>query len=101
MPESRISRRALIVGASAAAAARTAAADPLDWTLTEAAAALAKRTTSSEELTKLCLACIEKLNPKLNAFISIDVEGALAQARERDRRGAGRLHGVPIALKDN
>jgi aspartyl-tRNA(Asn)/glutamyl-tRNA(Gln) amidotransferase subunit A len=102
MPESRISRRALIAGASVVTAARPAAADPLEWTLAEAAAALAKRSVSSEELTKLCLARIEKLNSKLNAFISIDAEGSLEQARERDRRrGTGRLHGIPIALKDN
>jgi len=80
--------------------------DPLAWTLSEAAAALAKRTVSSEELTKLCLARIGKLDPKLNAFITVDGDTALAQAREcdRNRRAArlpSRLYGVPIALKDN
>src|SRR5580700_1459929 len=78
--------------------------DPLAWTLNQAAAALAKRTISSEELTKLCLARIGKLDRRLNAFITLDAESALKQARECDRnRGAGAslLYGIPIALKDN
>jgi aspartyl-tRNA(Asn)/glutamyl-tRNA(Gln) amidotransferase subunit A len=78
--------------------------DPLAWTLNQAAAALAKRTISSEELTKLCLARIDKLDRQLNAFITLDAESALKQARECDRhRGAGAnlLYGIPIALKDN
>ena len=90
----------------AAASSARAATDPLDWTLTEASQALAKGTVSSEELTKLCLARIHKLDPSLNAFITLTEESALQQARECDRqRKAGRvpsrLYGVPIALKDN
>ena len=69
------------------------ASDPLDWTLSEAAAALAKGTVSSEELTKLCLARIGKLDRVLNAFITLQEESALEQARECDRqRKAGRNH---------
>jgi aspartyl-tRNA(Asn)/glutamyl-tRNA(Gln) amidotransferase subunit A len=95
-----MTRRALIAGAGVAALA--AARDPLEWSLVDAAAAVSKGAVSSEELTKLCLARIEKLNAKLNTFISVDAEGALRQARECDlRRKGGRLHGVPIALKDN
>jgi len=82
------------------------ASDPLDWTLSEAAAALANGKVSSEELTKLCLARIGKLDRVLNAFITRQEDSALEQARECDRqRKAGRatshLYGVPIALKDN
>jgi aspartyl-tRNA(Asn)/glutamyl-tRNA(Gln) amidotransferase subunit A len=100
VPAFRLTRRALIAGASVAA--MPAAGEPLEWTLAEAAAALAKGTVSSEELTKLCLARIDKLNAKLNAFITVDAEGALRQARECDRlRKGGRFHGIPIALKDN
>jgi aspartyl-tRNA(Asn)/glutamyl-tRNA(Gln) amidotransferase subunit A len=81
-------------------------ADPLAWTLNEAAVALAKRKVSSEELTKLCLARIEKVDGQLNAFVTRDAESALAQARESDRRrqagrASSRLDGIPIALKDN
>jgi aspartyl-tRNA(Asn)/glutamyl-tRNA(Gln) amidotransferase subunit A len=98
VPGFRLTRRALVTGVVAMAAV----GEPLEWTLTEAAAAIGKRAVSSEELTKGCLARIEKLNSKLNAFITVDAEGALKQARECDRvRRGGRLHGVPIALKDN
>lgn len=80
--------------------------DPLAWTLNEAAAALARRAISSEELTKLCLARIGKLDHLLNSFITLDADSALNQARECDRqRKAGRISsrllGVPLALKDN
>src|SRR5690348_5563011 len=105
-------RRAVIRGATAAAAgigtaSRAApASDPLSWTLVEAAAALARRAVSSEELTKLCLARIAKLDRQLNAFITREADSAIGQARESDnrRRGGrilGPLDGVPIALKDN
>jgi len=60
---------------------------------------------SPVELTTACLARIEELNPKLNAFITITAESALAQARQAEaeiRRGdwRGPLHGIPLALKD-
>ncbi len=107
----RLTRRTWLAGAvslaaDVAEAAPAEPADPLSWTLTEAAAALAKRTISSEELTKLCLARIGKLDRHLNAFITLNADAALAQARECDRlrasgHGSGRLTGVPIALKDN
>src|SRR5258708_14197089 len=108
MSSDGVTRRTLLAGAAASAAVSRArgAADPLNWTLTEAAHALAKGTVSSEELTKLCLGRIRKLDRVLNAFITLDEESALQQARECDRqRKAGRvpapLYGVPIALKDN
>jgi aspartyl-tRNA(Asn)/glutamyl-tRNA(Gln) amidotransferase subunit A len=66
---------------------------------------LRKREISPVELTRECLARIEKLNPALNAFITVTGESALLQAQEAEaeiQRGAwrGPLHGVPIALKD-
>lgn len=103
-----LTRRTLLAGAAAIAAVSRAqaATDPLNWTLTEAVHALSKGTVSSEELTRLCLGRIRKLDRVLNAFITLDEESALRQARECDRqRKAGRvsapLHGVPMALKDN
>jgi aspartyl-tRNA(Asn)/glutamyl-tRNA(Gln) amidotransferase subunit A len=108
MSSDDLTRRTLLAGAAAMAAASSAraASDPLDWSLTEASQALSKGTVSSEELTKLCLARIHKLDPALNAFITLTEESALQQARECDRqrkagRVASRLYGVPIALKDN
>src|SRR6185369_15746676 len=57
------------------------------------------------ELTQACLARIEKLDPQLNAFITVTAESALEEARAAKaeiERGAwkGPLHGIPIALKD-
>ena len=108
----RLTRRGWLAAVTAAAAEVGRAmppedpSDPLAWTLNQAAVALAKRTISSEELTKLCLARIDKLDRQLNAFISLDAESALKQARECDRtwgagHGASLLYGIPIALKDN
>ncbi len=70
------------------------------------------RKLSPLELTKLLLARIERLNPKLNAYITVTNELALAQAKKaeselfapRGRKGhrdRGPLHGIPISLKDN
>jgi len=105
---SGLTRRTWLTAAAAIASASPAetSPDPLGWTLTEAAAALTKRTVSSEELTKLCLTRISRLDPQLNAFITLNAESALEQARECDRqrkagRAVGRLHGIPLALKDN
>ncbi|MGA8492491.1 MAG: amidase [Terriglobales bacterium] len=66
---------------------------------------LRKREASPVELTKHCLAQIEKLNPALNAFIAVTAGSALAQARAAEDeilRGnwRGPLHGIPLALKD-
>jgi aspartyl-tRNA(Asn)/glutamyl-tRNA(Gln) amidotransferase subunit A len=90
----------------AASPAARASSDPLEWTLNQAADALAKRDISSEEITKLCFARIHKLEPRLNAVITLQEESAFSQARDCDRQRAedrtqGRLFGIPIALKDN
>ncbi len=72
--------------------------------LTELAAALAARQISSVELTQLHLDRIDRLNPEINAFITVDAEKSLAQARAADARlasgNAGSLTGIPIAQKD-
>jgi aspartyl-tRNA(Asn)/glutamyl-tRNA(Gln) amidotransferase subunit A len=77
---------------------------PLNATLAELSAALAKRAFSSEELTRACLERIARLNGELNAFITVDEDRALADARQADgllRRGeGGPLTGIPIAHKD-
>jgi len=69
------------------------------------AAALRARKVSSLELVTQSLREIERLNPKLNAFITVTGEAALAEAVARDEelaRGVDRgpLHGIPIAHKD-
>jgi Asp-tRNA(Asn)/Glu-tRNA(Gln) amidotransferase A subunit family amidase len=61
---------------------------------------------SPVELVEAHLKKIDKLNPRLNAFVQVDGEGALHQAREAEAaivRGAklGPLHGVPISIKSS
>src|SRR5579864_8357818 len=67
---------------------------------------LAKKKISPVELAKLYLSRIERLNPRLNAFLTLASESALAEAQSAERellRGKrrGALHGIPVALKDN
>jgi aspartyl-tRNA(Asn)/glutamyl-tRNA(Gln) amidotransferase subunit A len=74
-------------------------------TLSQASELVRGRKVSPVELTQACLSRIEQLNPKLNAFITVTADSALAQAREAEpdiQRGRwrGPLHGIPIALKD-
>ena len=68
------------------------------------AAALASKEISSVELTRLYLDRIERLNPLINAFITVDPEKSLAQAAAADARIAagqgGVLSGIPLAQKD-
>ncbi len=73
--------------------------------LAEAASLVAAKKLSPVEITQACLARIEKLNPSLNAFITVTAEPALEQASAAEREIAaghyrGPLHGIPIALKD-
>ena len=76
----------------------------INSTLSELSAALGARKVSSAELTRLFLDRIKSLNSRLNAFITVDEEQSLAQARvadERRSRGeAGPLTGIPVAHKD-
>ena len=75
-------------------------------TLREAGELVRRREVSPVELTRACLQRIERLNPVLNAFITVTADQAMAQAREAEaevRRGRwrGPLHGIPVGLKDN
>ena len=74
-------------------------------TLTEAAEQIRSHRLSPVELTRECLSRVERLNPVLNAFITVTGDTALAQARQAEAEGMagnwrGPLHGIPIALKD-
>jgi aspartyl-tRNA(Asn)/glutamyl-tRNA(Gln) amidotransferase subunit A len=75
-------------------------------TLAEASARIKAGLVTSTELVNACLARIDVYNPKVNAFITVTREQALAQARtldaeQRAGRLRGPLHGIPIGLKDN
>ena len=78
----------------------------LHWmTAAAAAKAIASRELSPVELTAALLTRIERLDPRLNAFIRIDGDAAMAAARTAEAeiasgRSRGPLHGVPVGIKD-
>ena len=77
----------------------------IDISISEAAELLRQKKISPVDLATACLDRIERLNPVLNAFITVTHEGAMAQARVAEdeiQRGQwrGPLHGIPIGLKD-
>src|SRR4051794_5078487 len=74
-------------------------------TIREVGAKLRRRELSPVELTEAILARIDRLQPRLNAFITVMHDEALQQARAAEQALAagtdlGPLHGVPISLKD-
>ena len=74
-------------------------------TIREAADALRARRVSAVELAAAANARINRLNSKLNAFITVTGEQAREEARQADAelaagRDRGPLHGIPVAVKD-
>ena len=82
---------------------------PTQLSATEMAAGVAAKEISPVELTEAHLAAIETHNPALNAFVKVDSERALDQARAAEKIVAirdpaeplGPLHGVPITIKSS
>ncbi|HEX3313807.1 MAG TPA: amidase [Gemmataceae bacterium] len=75
------------------------------FTLHESAAALRRHETSTVDLVHQCLAQIDRYEPRVHAWVSIDRDGALRQAETCDRELAagqdrGPLHGMPLGVKD-
>ena len=73
--------------------------------LWEASELVRMRKVSPKELTSACLARIQRLNPTLNAFITVTAEQAMADAVSAETeimkgRWRGPLHGIPVGLKD-
>ena len=69
------------------------------------AAEIAARRLSPVDLVDECLARIERLEPKLHAFISVNAPNARLAAEAADKairagHAVGPLHGIPIAIKD-
>ena len=77
----------------------------LDFTISELAVGLRAKKFSSEEIVRECYDTIEKVQPMLNAFITVvDRETALKEARKKDERlkdAISPLHGLPFILKDS
>jgi Asp-tRNA(Asn)/Glu-tRNA(Gln) amidotransferase A subunit family amidase len=74
-------------------------------TIAEASELIRRREISPVELVRECLDIIERLNPTLNAFITVTAESALAKAEQAEKdihssHWRGPLHGIPIGLKD-
>ena len=74
-------------------------------TLVEVADAIAAKRLSAVEATQACLDQVAATQPRTNAFIRLEADTALAQARAADAAQAkgdalGKLHGVPLAHKD-
>ncbi len=70
-------------------------------TATEAAQAMAAGTTTSEALVTACLERITEREADIGAWIYLDPDRALAQAKACDRMPSrGPLHGIPIGVKD-
>src|SRR5256885_10047971 len=79
----------------------------LNWlSVTEQAALIRSRKVSPVEIVDALLARIDKVNPRLNAFVLINADQARREAKSAERavgkRGArlGPLHGVPFGVKD-
>src|SRR3984885_16103885 len=108
--ESSTRRDVLAASIGAAAAARLAFADAPDdlasLTLKQASDRIRSKKVSPVELTEACLDRIKTYNPKIDAWITVIRDGALAQAKALEKEQAagqlrGPLHGIPIGLKDN
>jgi aspartyl-tRNA(Asn)/glutamyl-tRNA(Gln) amidotransferase subunit A len=94
-----------VLAALLAAPVAGLSASPPQWTLQQASEQIRAKKISPVELTRSCLDRIELLNPRLNAFITVMAEPALAQARVLEAelhsgKWRGPLHGIPIGLKD-
>lgn len=66
---------------------------------------IGRKDISPVELVQECINSIESLNPHVNAVVSVDFEAALSAAQSAERavsedRPLGRLHGLPIVIKD-
>jgi amidase len=75
-------------------------------TVVQLAELIRRREVSSLEVVNALLTRIEQVNPRLNAIVHLDAEGARASARAADQaiaRGGvtGPLHGVPMTIKDS
>src|SRR5689334_1894212 len=101
---------AALLGASGCSIRRdprgSAANEPAQLDLADAARAVRARELSPLDLTHSCLERIARFDPQINSFITVTAEQALEDARRAENEIArglwrGPLHGIPLALKDN
>ena len=76
------------------------------FSITELSELIRQGKVSPVTITKACLKRIELLNPKINAFITVTAQSALAEAaiaekEIREGKWRGAMHGIPISYKDN
>ena len=74
-------------------------------TIAELSELIRTKKVSPVEVTRITLQRIEKINPALNAYITVTPELAMKSAQEAETeiqlsKWRGPLHGVPVALKD-
>ena len=104
------SRRVFLAASAGALTTRfsfaQAPSDLSSLTLKQASDGIRAKKFSPVDLTEACLDSIKSWNPKINAWITVMREKALAQAKTlADEQAAGRirgpLHGIPIGIKDS
>lgn len=115
-PENALNRRdfmlmtagaaTIAMGGHNSAAAAAGSGELAKLTIAEASKKIHAGEITCTELTRACIERSRVYNPKVNAYITLMDEAALAQAAELDVEAkAGKfrspLHGIPLALKDN
>jgi aspartyl-tRNA(Asn)/glutamyl-tRNA(Gln) amidotransferase subunit A len=76
------------------------------FSIAEVSELVQKKEVSPVEITQVCLDRIEQYNSSLNAFISVYADEAINQAKKAEteilkNQYKGKLHGIPLAIKDN
>lgn len=78
--------------------------NPYEMTISQALKKMERHELSAVELTKSCLDRIDAVDKDMSAFITVDREGALAQADKADKKrkagDGGKLCGIPLSVKD-
>ena len=77
--------------------------DLSELTIVEAQVGLKKEKFSASELLKACLNKLEKLDPQIKAFVTVESKTALSEARKLEKREKQNLPlgGIPLVIKDN
>ena len=73
---------------------------PWELGIVEAAGLIAAGELAPSELAASVLERIDEVEPLVHAFVSVDADDALTEARAKDGKAGGPLHGIPVAIKD-